>query len=309
MEIRTGILLDGEIELRAVGDVDEGTFDADKVLSRCIEAYALTWGTPVRGEDVHGEPCWVQYRSDAFAQWLESTDFDESPPLVKFDHGWTKPYDGEVGQLVYVAHDGRGLRTISVLDEARGGDGPLERIRLGLISAYSAHVEVNATRRIGTHEGLPLYEVTRGRLVECGPTTDPSDPGAAIIRVGGEEPTDVDDLRAILDLGDDERNEREVAAIHAERSLALREAIRHRQSLAGAVAYHRRAAWSAYEDFRAIGRGGFMTAALESRRLAEEADEELRDACCHDNRLRQDFLAAASAPEALTLAHLTGRRG
>jgi hypothetical protein len=192
--------LDGSLEDRSVMLDDEvrfdipeswGHVDLDRLRLASVSAYAVRWGVDIPAETADGSLCYVRYRNDAFDESLFESRVSPAVDLL-VNHGWgARRHDARggvrnpVGQVVHVAGDDIGLRVYAIYDGTRDGLDALAKMESGEYPAYSAHCEVGESEQIGERDGLPVYEITRARLVECGPTDDPADPGAHVIAMGG----------------------------------------------------------------------------------------------------------------------------
>lgn len=193
-EVRT-MWINDDYELRIAPGVDYSGVSPERVERATVEAYALTWGTEVPAETVDGRPCWVRYNERSFdAQFFDDDRDDEDPPLFKLNHG-EGPHHGSrrgginrpLGNVVEVRRDDYGLWTRSVLWDEPGAGEVRDLMADGRLAAFSSHVVVEESEEVGTRDGLPVYEVTEGWLIECGPTHEPSDTRAVILAVAGYE--------------------------------------------------------------------------------------------------------------------------
>lgn len=147
---------------------------------RTVEAYATVFDTPAEIKDQHGHYMETIHRA-AFDDVLRG-GFDKVK--VFYNHGmhlngqpsdrWSVP----IGRPVDIRADGRGLRTITRLNEGADGDQILEAIRNQAITGYSFRGPIRKSdppRIPRAKDGHPLPTVTRMGLglTEYGPTPAP----------------------------------------------------------------------------------------------------------------------------------------
>ncbi len=97
---------------------------------------------------------------------------------------------GDIGYWGAFSDEPDGLYGTAVCDE-----GPAFReLEAGFHEGRVSHVSCNIDlvrwkeRSTPGPGGLPVIDVIEGRLVEAGPTDDPSDEDAVILTIGGQEP-------------------------------------------------------------------------------------------------------------------------
>jgi phage head maturation protease len=313
MELRGG----AAIEIPSAWDIEP-----DELEPQIVEAYAIRWGIEVPARTTAGDPCFVRYAPYSFDQDLFDNPDEPRQVDVLVGHGWPEPHETRavrhpVGRLCYVRADDIGLRTWSIVDGTRDGVAALAAMEDGTYDAFSAHVEVLDSLIVDERDdGTLIYEVTAGRLVEIGPTSDPADPGAKILSVGNR---DVDEVRAYADeMAEAEEREAfeaeervehanrvaremraaEEARLAEEQDFAERmaEQVAFVDALGRAIAESRSIATESYFEWTRHHRGADFTTALEADRDEREFLDELREACNYDRDLERRVLASAGAP-------------
>jgi len=293
-EVRTVHIADG-YDLLVAESFDPGDEllerrHRDEIHARTVEAYALTWGTDVPARTVDGRPCWVRYNERAFDRQCgfdgDPDWVDEDPPLVMLNHGEGMRYGSRrggigypLGQVVNAEADDFGLWVRCLFDPSDEARTVVDLMGQGRLSAFSSYVIPEASEEVGTRDGLPIFEVTEGWLIECGPTHEPSDTRAVILTVGGYEVEDRSEDYAA------EARGREIVAgwLNDPRVQAQAQHTEERR-IRRAEAAARRA--------EGLARSARMYAAVGAEERAREVLGELVDAC-GDADLARDVLATA----------------
>ncbi len=265
---------------------------------RLVAAYALRWDTVSQG--VNGR--WYRSTPSCLDDWLAELPADE-PTSVPVLVGHGRRFDSEersdvlsepVGEIVALYADDIGLRTIAEYHDTWLGRSTLDAIHDDVLRAYSAHLRVLETAESDElRDGLPVLDIVRAEMVEAGPTDDPVDPGAVIVRAGGRELREAETGIGFATMDEALRFMAEASgitmtpedAIERRRTIeaAAKQQVRDAEWVARQLAKTRRAIESAYADWRSPWSApDDFTRMRELEREADELDADLRELLCNN---------------------------
>ena len=138
---------------------------------RTVIAYATPFDATNYIEDQHGK-YFERIARTAYAKTLSES---ASRVIVLFNHG--RDLHGvpraemliPIGQPLDIRPDGKGLLTRTRYFETELGDVVLDAVKNGALKAYSHESAVIRTARVGTQDGLPIFEHSEMKLYEYGP--------------------------------------------------------------------------------------------------------------------------------------------
>ncbi|MCP2327601.1 HK97 family phage prohead protease [Hamadaea flava] len=157
-------------------------------MDRKIEAYVAVWGE-VRSGEPDGGALWTIKDADTFRDWLKRGPH-RVPILVNHGRDYADDRASSVlskpcGWWHQFTVDETGLRATGYLDDTPLGVQVAERIRSGELSSCSYRGGIRDCAPAGVRDGEERVRLRAVDVSEAGPTSNPADPRAVILTLGG----------------------------------------------------------------------------------------------------------------------------